>query len=156
MRTLPVGRLPVLLWMLVLYATFVVHEHSFCHGYPSASDWYTRIFYPFLSLEHLRRSWLSIHLTHRHWHSGRSDVTSFPSCIRLGIAASRYNIIEAACVWSSCEWVLLTVAVWTFWISENLLAVLASDAHKQPLKMARVQFMIFCWIGTLWATVGHF
>jgi hypothetical protein len=46
---LPVGRLPAILRMLVLYAAFVILEHSLCRSYSSGSDWYTRMFYPFLS-----------------------------------------------------------------------------------------------------------
>jgi hypothetical protein len=83
---LPVGRLPVLLRTLVLYAAFVVLKHSLCRSYCSGSDWYSRIFYHFLSLEHSRR-W-SVSFTRRHSHSGRSDVRGFPGCILLGVAAS--------------------------------------------------------------------
>jgi hypothetical protein len=50
-RRLPVGRLPVLLQTLVLYAAFVVLKHSLCCSYSSRSDWYTRMFYPFLIRE---------------------------------------------------------------------------------------------------------
>jgi hypothetical protein len=36
------------------YAAFVILEHSLCRIYYSGSDWYTRIFYPFLFLEQLK------------------------------------------------------------------------------------------------------
>jgi hypothetical protein len=86
---LPVGRVSAFLWTLVLYAAFVVLEHLVCRSYSSGSDWYPKIFYPFLPLERTRRLWWSVSLT-----AIRSDVRGLPGCILLGVAASRYTTFQ--------------------------------------------------------------
>jgi hypothetical protein len=87
MRRIPVGRLSVLLWTLILYVALIILKHAGCCSYHSGSNWYTRMFYPFLSLRSVRRLWWSVPLTA----AGLTSEASLPFCLLLGVAASRYN-----------------------------------------------------------------